>query len=162
MQVMQHSNLKWNILYDIYICIHNKKYGIATFTLIKGSWYFWIHCVCCPVTDSNVNPGIKEMEAMILECAKLDREINYFVDVVQQVTAEVRATYTIESHWMKTSFALILPKQVSFKMHSWSTDLNVQKGLTAAPAAYSQFFSSVKSQCHDVSLKCHGNNWNWF
>uniref|UniRef100_A0A3Q0SSK8 E3 SUMO-protein ligase NSE2 n=1 Tax=Amphilophus citrinellus TaxID=61819 RepID=A0A3Q0SSK8_AMPCI len=31
------------------------------------------------------------MEAMILECAKLDREINYFVDVVQQVTAEVRA-----------------------------------------------------------------------
>lgn len=38
-----------------------------------------------------VNPGIKEMEAMILECAKLDREINYFVDVVQQVTAEVTA-----------------------------------------------------------------------
>lgn len=35
------------------------------------------------------NSGIKEMEAMILECAKLDREINYFVDVVQQVTAEV-------------------------------------------------------------------------
>ncbi|KAL7393691.1 hypothetical protein ABVT39_014518 [Epinephelus coioides] len=39
--------------------------------------------------DEEVNPGIKEMEAMILECAKLDREINYFVDVVQQVTAEV-------------------------------------------------------------------------
>lgn len=39
--------------------------------------------------DEEVNPGIKEMEAMILECARLDREINYFVDVVQQVTAEV-------------------------------------------------------------------------
>ncbi|XP_005944594.1 E3 SUMO-protein ligase NSE2 [Haplochromis burtoni] len=39
--------------------------------------------------DDEMNPGIKEMEAMILECAKLDREINYFVDVVQQVTAEV-------------------------------------------------------------------------
>lgn len=39
--------------------------------------------------DKGVHPGIKEMEAMILECAKLDREINYFVDVVQQVTAEV-------------------------------------------------------------------------
>ncbi|XP_036931021.1 E3 SUMO-protein ligase NSE2 isoform X1 [Acanthopagrus latus] len=39
--------------------------------------------------DNNMNPGIKEMEAMILECAKLDREINYFVEVVQQVTAEV-------------------------------------------------------------------------
>ncbi|XP_070691716.1 E3 SUMO-protein ligase NSE2 [Pempheris klunzingeri] len=39
--------------------------------------------------DQELNPGIKEMEAMILECARLDREINYFVDVVQQVTAEV-------------------------------------------------------------------------
>ncbi|XP_026149651.1 E3 SUMO-protein ligase NSE2 [Mastacembelus armatus] len=35
------------------------------------------------------NPCVKEMEAMILDCAKLDREINYFVDVVQQVTSEV-------------------------------------------------------------------------
>ncbi|XP_033958499.1 E3 SUMO-protein ligase NSE2 [Pseudochaenichthys georgianus] len=35
------------------------------------------------------DPGIKEMEAMILECAKLDREINCFVDIVQQVTGEV-------------------------------------------------------------------------
>ncbi|XP_029958486.1 E3 SUMO-protein ligase NSE2 [Salarias fasciatus] len=37
------------------------------------------------------NPGIKELEATILECARLDREINYFVDTVQQVTAEVNA-----------------------------------------------------------------------
>lgn len=35
--------------------------------------------------------GIQEMETMILECAKLDREINYFVDAVQQVMAEVNA-----------------------------------------------------------------------
>ncbi|XP_075937485.1 E3 SUMO-protein ligase NSE2 [Anarhichas minor] len=39
--------------------------------------------------DEGDNPGIKEMEAMILECAKLDREINHFVDIVQQVTSEV-------------------------------------------------------------------------
>ncbi|KAM9851712.1 E3 SUMO-protein ligase NSE2 isoform 1-T2 [Aulostomus maculatus] len=39
--------------------------------------------------DGEVNPGIKEMEAMMLECAKMDREIYYFVDVVQQVMAEV-------------------------------------------------------------------------
>lgn len=39
--------------------------------------------------EDAVNPGISAMEDMILECAKLDREINYFVDVVQQVTAEV-------------------------------------------------------------------------
>lgn len=36
-----------------------------------------------------MSPGIKELETMILDCAKLDREINYFVDTVQQVTAEV-------------------------------------------------------------------------
>lgn len=39
--------------------------------------------------DAEGNSGIKEMEAMLLECARLDREINYFVDIVQQVTAEV-------------------------------------------------------------------------
>ncbi|KAM9353971.1 E3 SUMO-protein ligase NSE2 [Symphorus nematophorus] len=39
--------------------------------------------------NEDTDPGIKEMEAMILECAKLDSEINYFVDVVQKVTAEV-------------------------------------------------------------------------
>ncbi|XP_042345421.1 E3 SUMO-protein ligase NSE2 [Plectropomus leopardus] len=38
--------------------------------------------------DEEMNPGIKEMEAMILECAKLDREINYFVGVVQKVTED--------------------------------------------------------------------------
>ncbi|TNN24896.1 hypothetical protein EYF80_064978 [Liparis tanakae] len=31
------------------------------------------------------------MEAMILECAKMDREIDVFVSIVEQVTAEVRA-----------------------------------------------------------------------
>ncbi|KAM4580819.1 E3 SUMO-protein ligase NSE2 [Odontesthes bonariensis] len=41
--------------------------------------------------DEEVNPGVMEMEAMILECAKLDREINFFIDAVQQVTSEVTA-----------------------------------------------------------------------
>lgn len=48
--------------------------------------------ICC-VADKDENPAIKELEAMLLDCAKLDREINYFVDVVQQVTEEVRATW---------------------------------------------------------------------
>ncbi|XP_041798865.1 E3 SUMO-protein ligase NSE2 [Chelmon rostratus] len=39
--------------------------------------------------DKDVNPAIDEMRAMILECAKLDREINCFVDIVQQVTTKV-------------------------------------------------------------------------
>ncbi|XP_029360501.1 E3 SUMO-protein ligase NSE2 [Echeneis naucrates] len=39
--------------------------------------------------DEALNPGIRELEAMVLECAKLDRDINYFVDVVQRVTTEV-------------------------------------------------------------------------
>ncbi|XP_074539921.1 E3 SUMO-protein ligase NSE2 [Halichoeres trimaculatus] len=34
------------------------------------------------------HPGIAELETMLLECAKLDREINHFVDTVQQVTEE--------------------------------------------------------------------------
>lgn len=46
------------------------------------------------VADNDANPAIQEMETMILQCAKLDREINYFVDIVKQVTTEVRATCT--------------------------------------------------------------------
>ncbi|XP_051920823.1 E3 SUMO-protein ligase NSE2 [Hippocampus zosterae] len=37
------------------------------------------------------NSGISKMEALMLECAKLDREIECFVDTVQQATAEVTA-----------------------------------------------------------------------
>lgn len=36
--------------------------------------------------------AIEEMDTMILECAKLDREINYFVDVMKRATSEVRAS----------------------------------------------------------------------
>ncbi|XP_076593178.1 E3 SUMO-protein ligase NSE2 [Chaetodon auriga] len=39
--------------------------------------------------DEDMNPAIEEMRAMIVECARLDREINCFVDIVQQVTTEV-------------------------------------------------------------------------
>lgn len=45
------------------------------------------------VADQDVNPAIKELEAMLLDCAKLDLEINYFVDVVKQVTDEVRSPW---------------------------------------------------------------------
>lgn len=65
----------------------------------------WDNRCCFSVTDGEVHPGIKDMEAMILECAKLDREINYFVDVVKQVTSEVNKnnmawseTHTIKKH----------------------------------------------------------------
>lgn len=40
-----------------------------------------------------MNPAIKELEVMLLDCAKLDREINYFVDVVKRVTEEVRSAW---------------------------------------------------------------------
>lgn len=36
------------------------------------------------------NTGLKKLEAMILECAKLDREINCFVEVTEKVTGEAR------------------------------------------------------------------------
>lgn len=47
------------------------------------------------VADKELNPAIKDLEAMLLDCAKLDREINHFVDVVNQVTEEVRS---LQSH----------------------------------------------------------------
>ncbi|CAG12903.1 unnamed protein product [Tetraodon nigroviridis] len=43
--------------------------------------------------DKDVTPTIKEMETMILECARLDTEINYFVDTVKQVTSEVTSQH---------------------------------------------------------------------
>lgn len=43
--------------------------------------------------DKDVTHTIKEMETMILECARLDTEINYFVDIVKQVTSEVSSQY---------------------------------------------------------------------
>ncbi|KAM4567348.1 E3 SUMO-protein ligase NSE2 [Fundulus diaphanus] len=41
------------------------------------------------VQDEEMDPGISELEALILDFAKLEREINYFFDVVKQATAEV-------------------------------------------------------------------------
>lgn len=58
----------------------------------------WCFSLLRPRLPSSVavkdgNPAVAELENMILECAKLDREINYFVDIVQQVTEEVGATW---------------------------------------------------------------------
>lgn len=64
--------------------LHNERLNIFTSCRKLSS--------CC-VADKVANPAIKELEAMLLDCAKLDREINYFVDVVQQVTAEVRSAW---------------------------------------------------------------------
>ncbi|XP_077432415.1 E3 SUMO-protein ligase NSE2 [Vanacampus margaritifer] len=41
--------------------------------------------------DGARNSGVSEMEALMIECAKLDREIDCFVDTVQRATAEVTA-----------------------------------------------------------------------
>ncbi|XP_061919478.1 E3 SUMO-protein ligase NSE2 isoform X1 [Entelurus aequoreus] len=41
--------------------------------------------------DEGRNPGIDEMKELLLECAKLDREIDCFVDIVQQSTADITA-----------------------------------------------------------------------
>ncbi|XP_061632939.1 E3 SUMO-protein ligase NSE2 [Phyllopteryx taeniolatus] len=56
--------------------------------------------------DGEGNSGISEMEALMLECAKLDREIDCFVDTVQQATVEVteqqqEALFTISSRVKK-------------------------------------------------------------
>ncbi|XP_016387517.1 E3 SUMO-protein ligase NSE2-like isoform X2 [Sinocyclocheilus rhinocerous] len=36
------------------------------------------------------SPALKKLEEMILECSRLDREINYFVESVDEKTAQVR------------------------------------------------------------------------
>lgn len=41
------------------------------------------------ISDEEMNSSIKELETMILDCAKLDREINIFVDIAKEVTSEV-------------------------------------------------------------------------
>ncbi|XP_077383639.1 E3 SUMO-protein ligase NSE2 [Festucalex cinctus] len=41
--------------------------------------------------DGAGNSGVGEMEVLMMECAKLDREIDCFVDIVQRATAEVTA-----------------------------------------------------------------------
>ncbi|XP_024122654.1 E3 SUMO-protein ligase NSE2 [Oryzias melastigma] len=41
--------------------------------------------------DEEMDSSIKELEAMILDCAKLDREINCFMDIAKEVTSEVNA-----------------------------------------------------------------------
>ncbi|XP_068180162.1 E3 SUMO-protein ligase NSE2 [Antennarius striatus] len=38
--------------------------------------------------DKDMTSAIKEMETMMLECARLDSEINYFIDTVQQVISQ--------------------------------------------------------------------------
>ncbi|XP_077455353.1 E3 SUMO-protein ligase NSE2 [Stigmatopora argus] len=38
--------------------------------------------------DADRDPGISEMETLMLECAKMDQEIDCFVDTVQQITSE--------------------------------------------------------------------------
>lgn len=41
------------------------------------------------ISDEEMDSSIKELEAMILDCAKLDREINCFMDIAKEVTSEV-------------------------------------------------------------------------
>ena len=42
------------------------------------------------ITGTENDAVLKKLEVMMLECAKLDQEINCFVEVVNSVTAEVK------------------------------------------------------------------------
>uniref|UniRef100_A0A3B4BCI9 E3 SUMO-protein ligase NSE2 n=1 Tax=Periophthalmus magnuspinnatus TaxID=409849 RepID=A0A3B4BCI9_9GOBI len=48
--------------------------------------------VAMDLAETHGNDRFKELQDTILECAKLDRDINHFVDIVQQVTSDVRVT----------------------------------------------------------------------
>lgn len=54
----------------------------------------YINIVCTvfiPATDDS--PGLKKLEQMMLECAKLDSEISCFVESVEQMIAQVKIFY---------------------------------------------------------------------
>lgn len=89
-----------------------------------------------PVTGEEGNPGVKEMEAMILECAKMDREIDVFVNIVERVTAEVRAR-------RRGNERLGSEARLGGEWTSWKVTRIL--------------FSSGKSSCAAVSFKCQGN-----
>ncbi|XP_077577756.1 E3 SUMO-protein ligase NSE2 isoform X2 [Stigmatopora nigra] len=38
--------------------------------------------------EGDGDPGISEMEALMLKCVKMEQEIDFFVDIVQQITSE--------------------------------------------------------------------------
>ncbi|XP_062394899.1 E3 SUMO-protein ligase NSE2 [Sardina pilchardus] len=60
-------------------------------------------------SEGNVNsPNLKKLEEMMLECAKLDREINCFVEAVDTMTARARQNpeaLALLSNSVKTEFA---------------------------------------------------------
>ncbi|KAG5271028.1 hypothetical protein AALO_G00175070 [Alosa alosa] len=60
-------------------------------------------------SEGNVNsPNLKKLEEMMLECAKLDREINCFVEAVDTMTAQARQNpeaLALLSNSVKTEFA---------------------------------------------------------
>uniref|UniRef100_A0A673JDN5 E3 SUMO-protein ligase NSE2 n=1 Tax=Sinocyclocheilus rhinocerous TaxID=307959 RepID=A0A673JDN5_9TELE len=46
--------------------------------------------VALGIVEAQGDPALKKLEEMILECSRLDREINYFVESVDEKTAQVR------------------------------------------------------------------------
>ncbi|XP_072316201.1 E3 SUMO-protein ligase NSE2 [Eucyclogobius newberryi] len=72
--------------------------------------------------DAEGNDSLKELEDMMLECAKLDRDINHFVDIVQQITSDQtsqqpEAMFSL-SERVKKQFEMKLSQLSDAELHS--------------------------------------------
>uniref|UniRef100_A0AAV2MC54 E3 SUMO-protein ligase NSE2 n=1 Tax=Knipowitschia caucasica TaxID=637954 RepID=A0AAV2MC54_KNICA len=97
--------------------------------------------------DAVNSNSFKELENMILECAKLDRDINHFVDIVQQVTSNVT------SQQPETMFSLSESVKRQFEMNlSQLSDSDLQKH----PQVIA--FKDSLSNGHDQAGQASGRN----
>ncbi|XP_020793196.1 E3 SUMO-protein ligase NSE2 [Boleophthalmus pectinirostris] len=86
-------------------------------------------------TQDNVNGNnsLKELQDVTLECAKLDRDINHFVNVVQQVTSDVtsqqpEAMFSL-SETVKRQFELNLSQLSDAELHHHPKVLAFKEGI---------------------------------
>lgn len=70
-------------------------------TLFKKKKFF--------IAATDDSPGLKKLDQMMLECAKLDREINCFVESVEQMVAQVGIFAPCDITVLLSSFLTELP-----------------------------------------------------
>ncbi len=65
------------------------KTGVMTAENSAFFWTYFLKCTLYLISGMDNSPALKKLEEMILECSRLDREINCFVESVDEMTAQV-------------------------------------------------------------------------
>ncbi len=71
------------------------KTGVMTAENSAFFWTYFSKCTLYLISGMDNSPALKKLEEMILECSRLDREINCFVESVDEMTAQV----CLNCHW---------------------------------------------------------------